>query len=58
MLSQNFLFFFAMLGAFNGIGVASFLWWRAKGKPTQRWLSLLLLMVSVRTCLLYTSRCV
>ena len=49
MLSQNFLFFFAMLGAFNGIGVASFLWWRAKGKPTQRWLSLLLLMVSVRT---------
>jgi AraC-like DNA-binding protein len=49
MLSQHFLFFFAMLGAFNGIGVASFLWWRAKGKPTQRWLSLLILMVGVRT---------
>lgn len=49
MLSQHFLFFFAMLGAFTGIGAASFLWWRAKGKPTQRWLSLLILMVGVRT---------
>lgn len=49
MLSQHFLFFFAMLGAFNGIGAASFLWWRAKGKPTQRWLALLILMVGVRT---------
>lgn len=49
MLSQHFLFFFAMLGAFNGIGAASFLWWRAKGKPTQRWLSLLILVVAVRT---------
>ena len=49
MLSQHFLFFFAMLGAFNGIGMASFLWWRAKGKPTQRWLALLILMVGVRT---------
>ncbi len=49
MLSQHFLFFFAMLGAFSGIGAASFLWWQAKGKPTQRWLSLLILMVSVRT---------
>lgn len=49
MLSQHFLFFFAMLGAFNGIGMASFLWWQAKGKPTQRWLSLLILMVGVRT---------
>lgn len=49
MLSQHFLFFFAMLGAFNGIGMASFLWWRAKGQPTQRWLALLILMVGVRT---------
>ena len=49
MLSQHFLFFFAMLGAFNGMGAASFLWWRAKGKPTLRWLSLLVLMVGVRT---------
>jgi AraC-like DNA-binding protein len=49
MLSQHFLFFFAMLGAFNGIGAASFLWWRAKGEPTQRWLALLILMVGVRT---------
>lgn len=49
MLSQHFLFFFAMLGAFNGIGLASLLWWQAKGQPTQRWLALLLLVVSVRT---------
>lgn len=49
MLSQHFLFFFAMLGAFNGLGLASFLWWRAQGKPTQRWLSLLIFVVSVRT---------
>lgn len=49
MLSQHFLFFFAMLGAFNGIGAASFLWWQAKGKPAQRWLALLILMVGVRT---------
>ena len=49
MLSQHFLFFFAMLGAFTGVGVASFLCWGSKGKPTQRWLSLLILMVGVRT---------
>lgn len=49
MLSQHFLFFFAMLGAFNGIGAASFLWWRARGKPTQRWLALLILAVGLRT---------
>ncbi|WP_052107946.1 helix-turn-helix domain-containing protein [Aerolutibacter daejeonensis] len=49
MLSQHFLFFFAMLGAFNGIALASLLWWQAKGKPTQRWLALLILVVSVRT---------
>ncbi|MCF7750521.1 helix-turn-helix transcriptional regulator [Bacillus subtilis subsp. subtilis] len=49
MLSQHFLFFFGMLGAFNGIVAASVLWWRAKGEPAQRWLSLLILMVGVRT---------
>lgn len=49
MLSQHFLFFFAMLGAFNGFAAASFLWWRARGQATQRWLALLILMVSVRT---------
>ncbi|CAN7384049.1 helix-turn-helix domain-containing protein [Pseudoxanthomonas sp. LjRoot143] len=48
MLSQHFLFFFAMLGAFNGIAAAAFLWWQANGRPTQRWLSLLILAVSVR----------
>jgi AraC-like DNA-binding protein len=49
MLSQHLLFFFAMLGAFNGIGLASFLWWRAGGTPSLRWLSLLILAVGVRT---------
>ena len=49
MLSQHFLFFFGMLGAFNGVGAAAFLWWRAKGQPTQRWLALLILVVAVRT---------
>lgn len=49
MLSQHFLFFFAMLGAFNGLALASLLWWRARGKPTQRWLALLVFVVSVRT---------
>lgn len=49
MLSQHFLFFFAMLGAFNGIILSSLLWWRAKGEPTQRWLALLVLAVGVRT---------
>jgi AraC-like DNA-binding protein len=49
MLSQHFLFFFAMLGAFNGIVAASVLWWRANGETSQRWLSLLILMVGVRT---------
>ena len=49
MLSQHFLFFFAMLGTFNGIAVASFLLWRSHDKPTQRWLALLILMISVRT---------
>ena len=49
MLNQHFLFFFAMLGAFNGLGLAVFLWWQARGRPTQRWLALLILVVGVRT---------
>ena len=49
MLSQHFLFFFAMLGAFIGTVLASFLWWRAKGEPSQRWLALLTLVVGMRT---------
>lgn len=49
MLSQHFLFFFGMLGAFNGLALAAFLWWRAGGAASQRWLALLVLMISVRT---------
>jgi AraC-like DNA-binding protein len=49
VVSQLFLFFFAMLGAFNGLGLALYLWFRAAATPTQRWLALLVLMVSMRT---------
>lgn len=49
MLNQHFLFFFAMLGAFNGLGLAALLWWQARGRPVQRWLALLILVVGVRT---------
>lgn len=49
MLNQHLLFFFAMLGAFNGVGLALFLWWRPACTSTQRWLALLIFMVSVRT---------
>lgn len=49
MLSQHFLFFFAMLGSFNGMALACYLAWRSAGKPAQRWLSLLVFMVSLRT---------
>lgn len=49
MLNQHLLFFFAMLGAFNGIGLALYLWWRPGCTSTQRWLSLLIFVVSVRT---------
>ncbi len=38
-----------MLGAFAGITLAAFIWWRANGKPGDRWLSLLIFVVSVRT---------
>jgi AraC-like DNA-binding protein len=49
ILSQHFLFFFAMLGAFTGITLAVVVWWRADGKPANRWLSLLIFVVSIRT---------
>ncbi|MFN3811934.1 MAG: helix-turn-helix domain-containing protein [Roseateles asaccharophilus] len=49
LLSQHLLFFFSLLGSFNGIALACFLWWRARGRPTQRWLALLVWLVSVRT---------
>ncbi len=48
-LSQHLLFFFSLLGSFNGMALACFLWWRARGRPTQRWLALLVWLVSVRT---------
>jgi len=48
-LNQYLLFFFALLGSFNGIALACFLWWQARGRPTQRWLAVLVWLVSVRT---------
>lgn len=48
-LGQHFLFFFALLGTFNGLGLAAYLWRTARGESTQRWLALLVLAVSVRT---------
>jgi AraC-like DNA-binding protein len=49
ILSQHFLFFFAMLGAFTGMALSAVVWWHANGKPANRWLSLLIFVVSVRT---------
>ncbi len=49
MLSQHFLFFFSMLGAFNGLGLAIYLWLNAKENLPQRWLALLILVISLRT---------
>jgi AraC-like DNA-binding protein len=49
VVNQYFLFFFAMLGAFNGLGLALYLWFRPGTTPTQRWLALLVTAISVRT---------
>ncbi len=38
-----------MLGAFTGMALAAAVWWRANGKVAERWLSLLIFVISVRT---------
>lgn len=49
MLHEHLLFFFSALGAFNGLALALYLWFSGKTSVAQRALSLLILMVSVRT---------
>lgn len=49
MISSHLLFFFAALGAFNGLALALFLALRRPTTPAQRWLASLICMVSIRT---------
>ncbi len=49
MLASYILFFFAGLGAFNGLALSLYLLWRQPVTPAQRWLAALVLMLSVRT---------
>lgn len=49
MITPYLLFFFAGLGAFNGVALAGFLLWRQPATSAQRWLAMLILMVSIRT---------
>ena len=49
MEASYLLFFFAGLGAFNGLALASWLLWRQPASPAQHWLAALVVMLSVRT---------
>ena len=49
MDTSYLLFFFASLGAFNGLALAAWLMWRQPVTPARRWLAALVLMLSVRT---------
>ncbi|RNF86486.1 helix-turn-helix domain-containing protein [Montanilutibacter psychrotolerans] len=49
MLKSHLLFFFAGLGAFNGLALSLYLLWRQPATPAQRWLAALVLMLSIRT---------
>lgn len=49
MLASYLLFFFAGLGAFNGLALSLYLLWRRPATPAQRWLAVLVLMLSIRT---------
>lgn len=49
MIASYLLFFFAALGAFNGLALAGYLLWRRPATPAQRWLAALVLMISLRT---------
>lgn len=49
MLQSYLLFFFAGLGAFNGVALAAYLLWRQPVRPAQAWLAALVLMLSLRT---------
>lgn len=49
MLASYLLFFFAALGAFNGVALTVYLLCRQPISPAQRWLAALVLMLSLRT---------
>lgn len=49
MLKSYLLFFFAGLGAFNGLALSLYLLWRQPATPAQRWLAALVMMLSIRT---------
>lgn len=49
MVQSYLLFFFAGLGAFNGLALSAYLLWRQPVTPAQRWLAALVLMLSLRT---------
>jgi AraC-like DNA-binding protein len=49
MLASYILFFFAGLGAFNGLALSVYLLLRQPVRPPQRWLAALVLMLSLRT---------
>lgn len=49
MLASYVLFFFAGLGAFNGVALSVYLLLRQPVRPAQRWLAALVLMLSLRT---------
>lgn len=48
-ITPYLLFFFAALGAFNGVAVAAYLFSRRPATPALRWLACLVLVVSLRT---------
>lgn len=49
MIAPYLLFFFAGLGAFNGLALAAYLLLRRPATPAQRWLAVLILVISLRT---------
>ncbi|QDH71484.1 AraC family transcriptional regulator [Marilutibacter alkalisoli] len=49
MIHSYLLFFFAGLGAFNGLVLSLYLLWRQPVTPAHRWLAVLVLTLSLRT---------
>jgi AraC-like DNA-binding protein len=49
MFSNHLLFFFAALGSFNGLALSLYLLITGFASAAQRWLAILILMVSIRT---------
>lgn len=49
MFNNHLLFFFAALGAFNGLALSLYLLIAGSASAAQRWLAILILMISIRT---------